>query len=56
MADLDDALAALLRAGAVGTVRIEVTLTPRPAEPPPPDPTDGAPSIAFTVGPVRSKG
>lgn len=56
MAALDDALAALLRAGRLEALRIEATVRPAPPDPPPPDPADGAPPITFTVGPVRTKG
>ena len=56
MTDLAEALAALLRAGALEGLRVEAVVKPRPPDPSPPTPEAPPPTVTFTVGPVRSKG
>lgn len=47
MADLAESLVALLSAGLVEEVRLEVVLKPKPALPP----TDPVPTITMIIGP-----
>lgn len=52
MADIGKALAALLRAGDIESLRLEATLKPKPVPPPIPE---RVPVVTLIVGAPRSK-